>query len=496
MADPIAWGLEIINGQKTDKVQDTLDGLDFETPLENGLNEIQETINNAPVGGPLPFCMRTFNAESVESGIKLTYQAHSAATVSDSDIIGSFPGQIVPYGVMIRYGTDDYPRTPTEGTLAVDDTDIITTLSNTDQPKEKTFTVVGLTSGTTYYFSVFPYSYARMYNVNGGFRTDPDRHRVSCQWTGTKGTLNVAVSVDHPVFPIGEITVTLTPTAGGSALIQTRTGVGQVTFSNLEGGEYTLTLSSVSGYSSESKTVTVIAGQLVEETIQYIVKKGLSNYSWSEISTLSASEYASQIFSLGDTKNETINGVSTQVQIIGFNHDDLADGSGKAGITFCTTNLVDYRKVDDDGFKKPFVNTEIFSWLNNTVYSGLDSQLKGVIKAVNKKTTQYHGSSTIRTDSMKLFLLSEVEVSGKHVDTASGEGTQYPWFNSNSRRTKKYNSSNQPWWLRSPCYIENHPNYGYWTWVTNNGETGNIVIGGADNFRPDWGAGVCVAFCV
>ena len=211
---------------------------------------------------------------------------------------------------------------------------------------------------------------------------------------------------------------------------------------------------------------------------------------------MSASGKASECFSIGDTKPATVNGVSTQAQIIGFNHDDLADGSGKAGITFCTTELVANRNVDDDGFEMPFVNTEIFSWLNNTVYGGLDSQLKDVIKAVNKKTTRYHGSSTIRTDSMKLFLFSEIEVSGEHIDTAAGEGTHYSWFNSNSRRTKKYNKSNWSWWLRSPCYIENHPNYRYWTWVDADGTTGNIVIGGADNSYPDWNAGVCVAFCV
>ena len=222
----------------------------------------------------------------------------------------------------------------------------------------------------------------------------------------------------------------------------------------------------------------------------------MSSLTWAEINEFCENGTASIAFSVGDSKSVTINGVNTQAQIIGFDHDDLADGSGKAKITFCTAELVAYRIVDDNGYEKPFVNTEIYSWLSNTVYNGLDSQLKSVIKAVNKKTTQYHGSSTIRTDSMKLFLLSEVEVSGAHIDTAAGEGTQYPWFNSNSRRIKKYNGSNSDWWLRSPCYIENHLSYGYWTWVDDDGTTGNIVIGGADNFYPNWGSGVCVAFCI
>lgn len=35
-------------------------------------------------------------------------------------------------------------------------------------------------------------------------------------------------------------------------------------------------------------------------------------------------------------------------RIIGINHDDLADGSGKAGLTFETTNDVLYKHIWND----------------------------------------------------------------------------------------------------------------------------------------------------
>ena len=54
-------------------------------------------------------------------------------------------------GVMIRYSDTDYPVSPTDGTLAID---------NKELGKYQTtpYAVNGLTEGTTYYFSAFPYS--------------------------------------------------------------------------------------------------------------------------------------------------------------------------------------------------------------------------------------------------------------------------------------------------------------------------------------------------
>lgn len=59
-------------------------------------------------------------------------------------------------GVMIRYSDTDYPETPTDGTLAVD---------NKELGKYQTtpYAVNGLTEGTTYYFSAFPYSTEGVY---------------------------------------------------------------------------------------------------------------------------------------------------------------------------------------------------------------------------------------------------------------------------------------------------------------------------------------------
>lgn len=67
--------------------------------------------------------------------------------------------------------------------------------------------------------------------------------------------------------------------------------------------------------------------------------KALNEYSWTEIQTAGAGDYARFMWSEGDTKNLTsfLGQTSTdytKAVILGFNHDDLADGTGKASITF------------------------------------------------------------------------------------------------------------------------------------------------------------------
>ena len=50
----------------------------------------------------------------------------------------------------------------------------------------------------------------------------------------------------------------------------------------------------------------------------------LNNNEWEIISMVSASGLASTIWSVGDEKQEVVNGVQRTFRIIGFNHDDLA----------------------------------------------------------------------------------------------------------------------------------------------------------------------------
>ena len=90
-------------------------------------------------------------------------------------------------GVMIRYSDTDYPVSPTDGTLAVD---------NKELGKYQTtpYAVNGLTEGTTYYFAAFPYSTEGIYGpVSHATAVPFEGERVQVQMTLPEGLASATV---------------------------------------------------------------------------------------------------------------------------------------------------------------------------------------------------------------------------------------------------------------------------------------------------------------
>ena len=117
------------------------------------------------------------------------------------------------------------------------------------------------------------------------------------------------------------------------------------------------------------------------------------------------------------------NGKMLEYRIIGINHDDLADGTGKAGLTFMT-NTTQF------GHTPPALRNSIDDWekseLRQRMNSGdlwnlLPSDLRGSIKAVVKDT----GKGDAHTSTAdKLFLISTTEIYG----TGESGGYQYEYY--------------------------------------------------------------------
>ena len=151
------------------------------------------------------------------------------------------------------------------------------------------------------------------------------------------------------------------------------------------------------------------------------------------------------------------NGKTLEYRIVGINHDDLADGSGKAGLTFEATNsALGYQKMNATntnagGWEK----SELRGRLNTgDLWSLLPSELQSKVKAVTKMTDNQGGGKagtpTATTD--KVFLLSATEVWGD----MQSDGTQYEYYKSNGVTTSNYSgaSSSAHHWTRSvaPSY--------------------------------------------
>lgn len=161
-------------------------------------------------------------------------------------------------------------------------------------------------------------------------------------------------------------------------------------------------------------------------------------------------------------------GKTLEYRIVGINHDDLADGSGKAGLTFEATNsALGYQKMNATntnagGWEK----SELRGRLNSgDLWSLLPAELQSKVKAVKKLTDNQGGGKagtpTATTD--KVFLLSATEVWGD----MQSDGTQYEYYKSKGVTTSNYSgaSSGSNRWTR--CV---NPSYStYFRYVGNSG---------------------------
>lgn len=147
------------------------------------------------------------------------------------------------------------------------------------------------------------------------------------------------------------------------------------------------------------------------------------------------------------------NGYSMTYRIIGINHDDLADGSGKAGLTFEATN----GPIDTYGVNA--TNTNVGGWerseLRGRLNTGdlwalLPSELQSKVKSVTKMTDNRGGGSagTPSATTDKVFLLSSTEIYGD----LDSDGAQYEYYQSKGVSTSNYSgASGYNRWTRSVC---------------------------------------------
>ena len=105
-------------------------------------------------------------------------------------------------------------------------------------------------------------------------------------------------------------------------------------------------------------------------------------------------------------------------------------------------------------------NTNVNGWRGSTMRTStmatllnqLSSDLKSVLKFVNKVTSKGNNQSGLETTSDKLFLLSEIEVFGATQYSYAGEGKQYEYYTAGNSTIKKVNGSAYYWWERSPYF--------------------------------------------
>ena len=222
-----------------------------------------------------------------------------------------------------------------------------------------------------------------------------------------------------------------------------------------------------------------------EAVAEDIAAKGEASSAWAKAK---AAMDARTTFSMKLTDGETLT-----YRIIGINHDDLADGSGKAGLTFLTTSTgiqsrMNATATNAGGWEKSELRQKMNS---GEIWNLMPSEFQSKVKSVRKLTNNVDGKTkdaAVTATSDKLFLLSYSEIVGTPYSGWSSyswignEGTQYEAFK--GKVTNNYSGNDclkigDYWWERSVI-----PNYSA------------SFLGVNSNGDPSLNYGAAYSYCV
>lgn len=136
-----------------------------------------------------------------------------------------------------------------------------------------------------------------------------------------------------------------------------------------------------------------------------------------------------ETLTVGDYTSLKYDGIDKKVRLIGFNHDDLANGNGKAGMTFEFSTTIERDVLDPEnniekkGWKDWSLRAKMPKYLNK-----IDDTTRNYIKEVKKKYgVGINSASGIYscTDSLWLLGIKEIEIENyQH----GNDGTLYRYY--------------------------------------------------------------------
>lgn len=194
---------------------------------------------------------------------------------------------------------------------------------------------------------------------------------------------------------------------------------------------------------------TLIGGTGYDITFAPSYDSVFANNTWEQIIAACHNNEVPDTWKVADQKPMTINGVDYQIDIIGKNHDDYSDGSGKAPLTFQLHDCYELKKAmhNTTTNSKGWSRCDMRETNLPIILKQMPTEVQSGIREVNKLTSE---SRTIVTTADKLFLLSEIEIFGSDENSGKGEGTQYNYYKAGNSKVKNYIDSAIEWWERSP----------------------------------------------
>ena len=202
-------------------------------------------------------------------------------------------------------------------------------------------------------------------------------------------------------------------------------------------------------------------------------------YSWAAVAKAIDNGTYATVYKIGDLVPLDM-GSEGQIdmQIVAFDADDLADGSGKAAISWISKGLLKtYMRMnpalsgttEGTGTIGGWEKCEMRTYLQNTIYPLIPYDVQSMIVAVTKGQFAYDttGSKFTQTTTDRVWLPSYREV----IDGNTNEGSEAEYcslFTNNSSRIKRLQGTAILWRLRSAATSE------YFRTINSNGTSNGI----------------------
>ena len=175
--------------------------------------------------------------------------------------------------------------------------------------------------------------------------------------------------------------------------------------------------------------------------------------SWEEIiASVNDGTYSGK-YKIGDTKELDLGEEGViMMELVAFDTDELADGSGKAAMTWIAKDLLNTVHVMNAELTSEggWPASDLRAWMQESVLPLFPEEVSSNIKEVMKYSYSYSDSQTI-SSSDKIWIPGRKEVFGEEVSQEL-EGPEYlNVFPDDASRIRKHIDASEPicWWIRS-----------------------------------------------
>lgn len=267
------------------------------------------------------------------------------------------------------------------------------------------------------------------------------------------------------------------------------------------------------------------------------IRSSLDDYTWDQLQEISlkikaarsnaeARKIAKRYHLLHDdghiphpcTKRVTlINGLEVGAQLVGIRHDELLDGTGKAGLTFMFDAGIAERDAAAEPSSAGWADCELREWLDGDGLKLLPNELRAYIKDVKKISNNVgaaRSASCLSELPATLWLPAMVELCGNQppesftedfhylADIYNGEGKEYQLFRelkvspytTNEMLVRQWKGKDACWWERtaSPDTSESEGTL----YMNRVGHDGDVFTYATPASKPNKRTCVIPGFCI